>query len=162
MKKKVFGRKLSRSRPAREALFASLARSIILNGKIETTRAKAKAVIGSLEKMVTDAKKGGLSGQRRILADLDNKREALTALYERVVPAFPQRTSGYIRLISLPPRKGDNAQMVRMEWTDKPVEIKKEEPKAKKVTKKVEKKETKKEVKKSETKPEKTEKPKKK
>ncbi len=78
MNKKVFGRKLSRSRPAREALFASLARAMILNGKIETTRAKAKAVLGFVEKMVTTAKKGGLSGQRRILADLDNKRDALT------------------------------------------------------------------------------------
>lgn len=119
MNKKVFGKKLSRSRPAREALFASLARAMILNGKIVTTRAKAKAVVGYLEKMVTVSKKATLSGRRRILSDLDNKRDALVALYENVVPAFVNRNSGYTRLIALPNRKGDNAKVVRMEWTEK-------------------------------------------
>lgn len=137
MNKKVFGKKLSRSRPAREALFASLARAMILNGKIVTTRAKAKAVVGYLEKMVTVGKKATLAGKRRILSDLDNKRDALTALYENVVPAFATRTSGYIRLITLPNRKGDNSQVVRMEWTEKvtPV-VKTVEPKVKKEDKK--------------------------
>lgn len=49
MNKKVFGRKLSRSRPAREALFAQLTRALILNGKIVTTKAKAKAIQGDVE-----------------------------------------------------------------------------------------------------------------
>ncbi len=118
MNKKVFGRKLSRSRPAREALFASIARAMLLNGKVETTRAKAKATLGMLEKMVTVSKKGTVAGMRRVLADLDNQRDALNALYQEVAPSFT-RTSGFIRLIQLPNRKGDNAQMVRMEWTDK-------------------------------------------
>ena len=47
MNKRVFGRQLSRSRPAREALFASLTQSLIINGSIVTTRAKAKAVISN-------------------------------------------------------------------------------------------------------------------
>lgn len=118
MNKKVFGRKLSRSRPAREALFASIARAMLLNGKVETTRAKAKATLGMLEKMITVSKKGTVAGMRRVLADLDNQRDALNALYQEVAPSFT-RTSGFIRLIQLPNRKGDNAQMVRMEWTDK-------------------------------------------
>lgn len=139
MNKKVFGRKLSRSRPAREALFASIARAMLLNGKVETTRAKAKATLGMLEKMVTVSKKGTVAGMRRVLADLDNQRDALNALYQEVAPSFT-RTSGFIRLIQLPNRKGDNAQMVRMEWTDKIVKKEKvvKEPKKKEV-KKVEK-----------------------
>lgn len=119
MNKKVFGRKLSRSRPAREALFASLARAMMLSGKIVTTRAKAKAVQPDLEKFVTLAKKGDLSGRRRVLASLDNSKDALEALYKKVVPVFSARTSGFTRIISLPRRKGDNAQVVRMEWTEK-------------------------------------------
>lgn len=119
MKKKVFGRKLSRSSPSRKALFAGLSRSMILNGKIETTRAKAKAVQGSLEKLVTIAKKGDLAGKRKALAVLDNARDAMDALYQNVAPSFSGKKSGFIRLISLPPRKGDNASVVKMEWTEK-------------------------------------------
>jgi large subunit ribosomal protein L17 len=76
MNKSVFGRKLSRSRPAREALFASLTQSLIINGKIVTTRAKAKAVIGSVEKIITMAKKGNVAARRNIMSSLDNSRKA--------------------------------------------------------------------------------------
>lgn len=119
MNKKVFGRKLSRSRPAREALFASLTQSLIKNGKIVTTRAKAKAVISSIEKMVTMAKAGTISARRNVLSILDNKREAVEVLFKDVAKAFANKSSGFIRIISLPRRVGDNAQMVRMEWTEK-------------------------------------------
>jgi large subunit ribosomal protein L17 len=150
MNKKVFGRKLSRSRPAREALFASLAQSLIINGKIVTTRAKAKAVIGSVEKMVTLAKAGTIAARRKVMSSLDNKRDATDLLFQKVVKAFPAKSSGFVRIISLPRRVGDNAQIVRMEWTEK-VEYeakKKPEEKAKKVEPKKEvKKVAKKEVK---------------
>jgi large subunit ribosomal protein L17 len=119
MKKKVFGRKLSRSRPTREALFVSLVKAMIVNGKIVTTRAKAKAIIGDLEHYVTLAKKADISSRRRILSDLDNSGKEVDLLIQKVAPSFTTRTSGYTRLISLPTRKGDNAQMVRIEWTDK-------------------------------------------
>jgi large subunit ribosomal protein L17 len=119
MNKKVFGRKLSRSRPAREALFASLAQSLIKYGKIETTRAKAKAVIGYVEKLVTMAKKGTIATRRNALGNLDNKREAVENLFGKVAKAFATKSSGFVRIVSLPRRVGDNAQMVRMEWTEK-------------------------------------------
>jgi len=148
MNKKVFGRKLSRSRPAREALFASLTRALILNGKIVTTRAKAKAVQGSVDKMVTLAKAGGLSSRRKVMSNLDNARDATEILFQKVVKAFPSKTSGFTRIISLPRRVGDNAQQVRMEWTEK-VELEDKSKKAetkKEVVKKVE---PKKEIKKA-------------
>ncbi|QQG42042.1 MAG: 50S ribosomal protein L17 [Candidatus Woesebacteria bacterium] len=139
MNKKVFGRKLSRSRPAREALFASLARAMMLSGKIVTTRAKAKAVQPDLEKFVTLAKRGDLSGRRRILASLDNSKDALEALYKKIVPVFSARTSGFTRIISLPRRKGDNAQVVRMEWTETIIKNEELKIKNKKAPKKEEK-----------------------
>jgi large subunit ribosomal protein L17 len=119
MNKKVFGRKLSRSRPAREALFASLAQSLITNGKIVTTRAKAKAVQGSVEKMVNMAKSGTIAARRKVMSKLDNKREAADVLFQKVAKAFPMKNSGFTRIISLPPRVGDNAKMARIEWTEK-------------------------------------------
>jgi large subunit ribosomal protein L17 len=150
MNKRVFGRKLSRSRPTREALFASLAQSLIINGKIVTTRAKAKAVAGSVEKMVTLAKAGTIAARRKVMSSLDNARGATDILFQKIAKAFPAKTSGFTRIISLPRRVGDNAQMVRMEWTEK-VELetkKKPETKAKKEESKKEvKKAVKKEVK---------------
>lgn len=135
MNKKVFGRKLSRSRPAREALFASLTRSLILNGKIETTKAKAKAVIGSAEKMVTLAKKGGVSERRNVFAQLDNSKEATDMLFGSIAKAFSGKNSGFIRAISLPRRHGDNSEMLRLEWTEK-VEVEEKKKEEKKVEKK--------------------------
>lgn len=125
MNKKVFGRKLSRSRPAREALFSALSRAMILSGKIVTTHAKAKAIQGEVEKFVTLAKKGDLSSRRRALSRLDNAKDALDALFANVAPAFAERQSGFTRIISLPRRIGDNAKMVRMEWTEQIVDSQK-------------------------------------
>jgi large subunit ribosomal protein L17 len=142
MNKKVFGRKLSRSRPSREALFVSLVRAMVLNGKMITTHAKAKAIQGNLDKFVTLAKKGDLSSRRRALSKLDNSRDIVEILFKKIAPAFSGRASGYTRLISLPTRKGDNAKMTRIEWTEK-IEMKEEE-KGKKVAAKAKAKEVKK------------------
>jgi large subunit ribosomal protein L17 len=130
MNKKVFGRKLGRSRPAREALFSTLIRSMILNGKIETTMAKAKAIQGDLEHMITLAKKTDLSSRRRALAYLDNARKVNDILFQQVGTFFKTRISGFTRITSLPQRRGDNAKMARIEWTEKVV-LKAEEPKVK-------------------------------
>ena len=127
MKKRVFGRKLSRSRPAREALFAGLARALILNGKIITTRAKAKAIQGEVEVFVSLAKKADLNSRRIVLSALDNARDAANALFQKVGPAFAGKKSGFTRIVPLPNRKGDNAKMVRIEWTEKTMEAAKEE-----------------------------------
>jgi large subunit ribosomal protein L17 len=146
MNKNVFGRKLSRSRPAREALFSSLIRGMILGGKMVTTHAKAKAIQGDLEKMVTLAKKADLSSRRRALSYLDNGKTLVDVLFKQVGPAFAGRISGFTRIVSLPARRGDNAKMARIEWTEK-VELVKEKVKVKKEKvkkEKVEKKEVKK------------------
>ena len=63
MKKKVFGRKLSRDKNERKALFKSLISSLILSEKIETTEAKAKAIKPEIEKLVTKAKQGNESAK---------------------------------------------------------------------------------------------------
>lgn len=134
MKKKVFGRKLSRARSTREALFSSLIRSMILSGNIVTTRSKAKAIQPQLEKIVTLARRGGVSARRRILAKLDNKKDAVNFLFQKTITSFGSRSSGFSRIIPLNRRRGDNAPMVKLEWVDKIAleEPKKEEKKGKK------------------------------
>jgi len=57
VRKRVFGKKLSRERATRGALFVSLVESLVLNKKIKTTKAKAKAISGMIDKLVTLAKK---------------------------------------------------------------------------------------------------------
>lgn len=102
--------KLSRGRPAREALFASLITSLIESGKIVTTKAKARAIKGQIGKYLSLAKKGGLSAQRRVVAELKNNKKAASTLFAKKFTS--------VRMTNLPSRKGDNAQMVRIELNE--------------------------------------------
>ncbi len=118
MRKMVFGKKLSRGKKGREALLRSLVRAIVVSGKVVTTKAKAKAIIGQVDKIITLAKKGTLDSRRRVLAFLGNDRDTAERLVNILAPSFSNRNSGYTRIILLPSRKGDGAQMARLEWVD--------------------------------------------
>ena len=118
MKKKVFGTKLSRDRGSRGALMRSLLRALIINGKITTTHAKADFVRIEAEKLIKQARKNGFNDKRKIMAFLANNRQLTELLYKNV-PAFAGITSGFTKLTKLPARKGDNAKMVRLEWSRK-------------------------------------------
>ncbi|MDP1760087.1 MAG: 50S ribosomal protein L17 [Candidatus Woesebacteria bacterium] len=117
MIKKVFGRKLSRERASREALFISLVESLVINKKIVTTRAKAKAVIGLIDRLVCLAKKDTLASKRQILRRLKGNKKISTIIWTEIVSYFPEKNSGFTRIIPLTQRKGDMAKMVRLEWT---------------------------------------------
>lgn len=144
MKKKVFGRYFSRSRKAREALFKSLIKAFILHGKMVTTLAKAKAIQGEIDKVVTLAKKDSFSKEREIAAKLSADRKLVEKFVKEVSGSFKERAGGFTRIIRLPSRKGDAAQMARVEWV---VEIVKETPSKKEATKAENKKEKVKKVK---------------
>lgn len=101
-----------------------------------------------MERLVTLAKKGNLAGKRKVLANFDNARDAMDVMYQRIVPSFTSKSSGFTRLILLPNRRGDNAEMVSIEWTEKIVEAPKKEKKVSKKSRKVEKKTQKKVIKK--------------
>lgn len=124
MRHRVFGKKLSRDVKERKALFRSLVSSLILYGRIKTTYAKAKAIISLIEKLVTKAKDGSRSQINQIYSFL-NRKEPVKKLLDEIAPRFKDKIGGYIRMIRLGTRTGDNAQEVLMEWTVK------EEPKAK-------------------------------
>ena len=142
MKKRVFGRQLSRERDTRRALFRSLIRALVEHGKIKTTKAKAKAIQADVDKLVNLAKKDSISAKRRIFAILGNDKETTKKLLKEVVPSFSDRSGGYTRIVPLPARRGDAAQIVRLEWV-KEIEVKKTKATKEKKTKTVKKKESK-------------------
>ena len=142
MKKRVFGRQLSRERDTRRALFRSLIRALVEHGKINTTKAKAKAIQADIDKLVNLAKKDSISAKRRIFAILGNDKETTKKILKEVVPSFSDRSGGYTRIVPLPTRRGDAAQIVRFEWV-KEIEVKKTKATKEKTTKTVKKKESK-------------------
>lgn len=155
MKKNVFGKKLKRDKNERKALFKGLMSSLILYEKIETTEAKAKAIRPEIEKLVTKAKKGNNSDKKVLEKNLS--RPAFDKIIKDIAPRFSNRNGGYIRIIKIGNRFGDNARAALLEWTEKgiqnPIENKKEEKKGKNGQKKLEKRVSKKvTVKKKDTK----------
>lgn len=119
MKKRVYGRRLSRGGGARKALFRSLIAALVAHGSIKTTKAKAKAIQGQVDKIINIAKNGSLASKRRVLSKLGNDRKTSQNIFNMITKAFLNRKSGYTRIVALPKRLGDAADMVRMEWVEK-------------------------------------------
>jgi large subunit ribosomal protein L17 len=103
------------SGPAHQKLLLSgLASSLIRDGKIKTTEARAKAVRPVIEKLITKAKKGDLASRRLVLRTIPN-REIVHKLFADVAPQYADRNGGYTRIVKLGPRKGDAAPMALIE-----------------------------------------------
>lgn len=123
MRHAVSGKKLGRDTNARKALAMNLASSLIVEGHIKTTLAKAKFVRSFAEKLITDAKKNTLSNKRSLAPRLT--KQAFIRLITQVGPGFESRSGGYTKIIKLAPRRGDRAPMAKieiLEW-DKTKEI---------------------------------------
>jgi len=118
MKKQVFGRHLKRDANERKALFKNLLTSLVIEERITTTEAKAKAIKGAADKLVTKAKKGGTDAMRRLAPDV--RYDAVTKLVNTIAPRFVDRQGGYTRIIKVGRRVADNAPQVVMEWVDRP------------------------------------------
>ncbi|OGD10244.1 50S ribosomal protein L17 [Candidatus Amesbacteria bacterium RIFOXYB1_FULL_44_23] len=114
MRHNVFGKQLSRDTGQRQALLKGLAGALIRSEAIETTEAKAKASAALIEKLITKAKKAGLVNIRQIEEVIVDK-SLVHKLVHEIAPRFKSRTGGYLKLIKLGTRTGDNAPMVRME-----------------------------------------------
>ena len=95
-------------------MMANLVASLIAAEGIVTTEAKAKALRPVAEKMITKAKKGGVHNQRQVVAFIRDK-EMASKLFEEIGPRYAERPGGYLRILKLGPRQGDNAPMARIE-----------------------------------------------
>lgn len=114
MKKRIAKRTLSRKAGPRKALERSLLRSLVLKEKIETTLAKAKDISPLAQKLVTKAKKGGVTQRRYLTALLGS--ESAKKLVDEVAPRYKERKGGYIRIIKRRPRKSDAAKLAIIEF----------------------------------------------
>lgn len=124
MRHRVFGRKLGRDKDHRKALFKNLVTSLVLHEQIKTTEAKAKAIKGLVDKVITKGRTGSFHA-RRVLASFFTNQKAVEKVMKVLVPRFQQRRSGFTRLVRLGRRRGDNAPLVRMELVDKEIKEKK-------------------------------------
>ena len=107
-------RKFGRERNQRKALLRSLARNLIIKGRIQTTIAKAKEIRPFVEKMVTKGKSATLANRRLLVAALGDVR--VTAKLIKTADTYKERKGGYLRIVKMGPRKGDAAEMAVIEF----------------------------------------------
>jgi large subunit ribosomal protein L17 len=123
MRHRVGHRKLQRTSSHRLALFRNMAAALIKHEQITTTTAKAKELRPYVEKLITLAKKGGLSNRRlahgRLLDDAQ-----LVKLFDVLAPRYAGRDGGYCRIIKNGIRMSDAAAMSIIEFVDRDVTAK--------------------------------------
>lgn len=115
--------RLRRNSAARKALLRDLVTDLILNGKIETTEAKAKELRKLADKMVTLAKANTLASRRQaatlVRFEKDDKGQfAIQKLFNEYGPKFASRNGGYTRIIKTGFRRGDAASKAIIEFVD--------------------------------------------
>jgi large subunit ribosomal protein L17 len=123
MRHRVGGRKLQRTSAHRAALFRNMAAALIKHEQITTTLAKAKELRPYVEKLVTLAKKGGLSNRRLAHARLLDDTQ-LVKLFDVLAERYAARNGGYTRVIKAGIRQSDAAPMAIIEFVDRDVTAK--------------------------------------
>jgi len=114
MRHRKKGKQLRRTSEQKLALMRSLAKALIERGAIETTEAKAKELRPFVEKLITKAKTGTLHN-RRLAGRHVAHRPTADKLFKEVGPQFATRKGGYTRILKTGHRKGDGAEMARIE-----------------------------------------------
>jgi large subunit ribosomal protein L17 len=124
MRHQIAGYRLGRSTGARLALRRNLIKQFFTHERITTTRAKAAAIRGDAERLITIARNAAqasdaekLSARRLVISKLgDNK--ILSRLFDEIAPRYANRPGGYTRVLKLGPRMGDSAEMVILELVE--------------------------------------------
>ena len=108
------GPRLGKDPAHQRLLLANLAAHLFEAGGIVTTEAKAKALRPYAERLITKARRGTIHDRRQVIAKLHDK--AVThKLFAEIAPRYDGRPGGYLRILKLGPRPGDNAPMARVE-----------------------------------------------
>lgn len=114
MRHRKAGRQLRRTSEQKLALMRNLATSLIEQGAIITTEAKAKELRPFVEKLITKAKAGTLHARRLAVRHVQ-KRAVADKLFQEIGPKYATRAGGYTRILKTGHRKGDGAEMARIE-----------------------------------------------
>jgi large subunit ribosomal protein L17 len=124
MRHQVAGYRLSRTKDQRIGLRRTLINQLFTHERIQTTHAKAMAIRGDAEKLITLARnsiKGDevakVNARRNAAAQLNNP-EVVKRLFDELGPRFETRNGGYTRMFKLGPRLGDAAEMVLLELVE--------------------------------------------
>ena len=117
------GRRFNRTAEHREAMFANMAAALIKHEQIVTTLPKAKELRPYIEKLITLAKKGGLSNRRLAMSRLMDDTQ-LVKLFDELATCYADRSGGYSRVIKAGFRGSDAAPMGVIELVDRNVDAK--------------------------------------
>jgi large subunit ribosomal protein L17 len=118
MRHGISGRKLGRKTGHRHALLRNLAAALIKHEQITTTLPKAKELRPYVEKLITLAKRGGLSNRRLAMSRLGDETQ-LKKLFEVLAERYGDRDGGYTRVLRAGVRAGDAVQMAIIELVDR-------------------------------------------
>lgn len=124
MRHQVAGYRLGRTSSARIALRRTMIKQLFEHEQITTTLAKAKAIRGEAERLITiarrssDASEAGKVHARRLVASRLGSNQPVVKLFDDIGPRFAKRPGGYTRIVKLGPRQGDGAQMVVLEFVE--------------------------------------------
>lgn len=124
MRHQIAGYRLGRSTGARVALRRNLIKQFFTHERITTTRAKAAAIRGEAEKLITIARNSAQKSDtekvnaRRLVASKLGDNQILKRLFDEIAPRYATRNGGYTRVLKLGPRMGDSAEMVILELVE--------------------------------------------
>jgi len=124
MRHQVAGYRLGRSKGARIALRRTLIKQLFEHERINTTRAKAQAVRGEAERLITIARRStaaddaGKVHARRLVSARLGGNQMVAKLFDDIAPRFATRNGGYTRILKMGPRQGDAAEMVLLELVE--------------------------------------------
>ena len=124
MRHQVYGYRLGRTTGARLALRRNLIKQFFTHERIQTTRAKAAAIRGEAERLITIARNSAngsdtdkVNARRLVISKLGDN-QVIKRLFDEIAPRFATRPGGYTRVLKLGPRMGDAADMVILELVE--------------------------------------------
>ncbi len=124
MRHQIAGYRLGRSSGARLALRRNLIKQFFTHERITTTRAKAAAIRGDAERLITIARNSAQKSDaekvsaRRLVASKLGDNQIIKRLFDEIAPRYTNRNGGYTRVLKLGPRMGDSAEMVILELVE--------------------------------------------
>jgi len=124
MRHQISGYRLGRSSGARVALRRNLIKQFFIHERIQTTKAKAAAIRGEAERLITIARNSANGSDidkvnaRRLVTSKLGDNQVIKRLFDEIAPRFASRPGGYTRVLKLGPRMGDAAEMVILELVE--------------------------------------------
>jgi large subunit ribosomal protein L17 len=124
MRHQISGYRLGRSSGARLALRRNLIKQFFTHERIQTTTAKAAAIRGEAERLITIARNSADASDaekvhaRRLVISKLGDNQVINRLFDEIAPRFTNRNGGYTRILKLGPRMGDSAEMVILELVE--------------------------------------------